>query len=500
MLTPTKKLITPAYIFDFLKRKRYRILFTAIISFCALSLICLLALVLLPTDRIFSQEIRILLDSNDNGGNITYSSGKIFNQLDIISPAVLKQVYTDQNLASDIPFDEFQNLFSVVNYSRKKGLLDADFDQKLSKRNLSIVDLNNLEAAYNKQLATLDKSNYRVNMETSIHLTNEKSVQILSTIPQTWMKVYRKMEGNKLPQTDFDTNFEKKLRSELQTSRLIAVDRASYYIDQLLKLCETLQPLLENRSISLPTGEYLSDLVESLQGIQKYQLGMLRQMILTNNTLRSDLDLYFLKGQIQNLEKEFTAYQAQYESIGKSLSIVQEPSTSTAAGAKTDGTAQQINLDATVLTQITNLVRNDASNAIRRKLADLNITIGQDIARVQAQMQYYQQMLNELGQTKSSVNNVELFNLEFGKMLNNLIATGAKISSFKQLIAKDYLSHLEFYTPVSQVSLRKTYLIPPLKLIAYTLGIWILLNLLLGAIDFARDFFATSPDTDPQEA
>ena len=84
-MAQTEKLITPAYIFDFLKRKRHRILFTAIISFCVLFLICLLALLLLPSDRVFSQKIRIQLNSTNNGGTITYPSGKTFNQTEIIS-------------------------------------------------------------------------------------------------------------------------------------------------------------------------------------------------------------------------------------------------------------------------------------------------------------------------------------------------------------------------------------------------------------------------------
>lgn len=498
-MAQTEKLITPAYIFDFLKRKRHRILFTAVISFCALFLIGLLALLVLPSDRVFSLKIRIQLNSSDNGGTITYPSGKPFNQLDIISPAVLKQVYTDQNLASVIPFDKFQNLFSVVSYSRKLALLDADFDQKLAKRNLSVVDLNRLEASYNKRLAALDKSTYRINMEPSIHLTNEKSVQILSAIPQTWMTLYRQMEGDKLPQTDFDTNFEKKLRAELQTSRLIALDRAAYYNEQLMKLCGTLQPLLANRNINLASGEYLSDLVESLQCIRKYQLDLLRQMILTSNSLHSNLDLYFIRSQIQYLEQELTSRRAQYDSIGKSLSIVQTPVRS-AAAAQADSGPQQVNLDSTVFTQIADLVRSDASNETRRKLADLNVTIGQDIARLQARLQYYQQMLSDLERSKNTPGNAELFNQEFAKMVNNLIATSAKISSFKQLLTKDYLSNLEFYSPTSQISLLKARLLSPLKLIVFTFGIWVLFNLLLIAIDFARDFYAGRDDNSPQEA
>lgn len=498
-MAQTEKLITPVYIFDFLKRKRHRILFTAVISFCALFLIGLLVLLALPSNRVFSQKIRIQLPGSDNGAAIIYPSGKLFNQLDIISPAVLKQVYTDQNLASVIPFDKFQNLFSVVSYSQKLALLDADFDQKLAKRNLSVVDLNRLEAAYNRQLEALDTSTYRINMEPSIQLTNEKSVQILSAIPQTWMNLYRKMEGRKLPQTDFDTNFEKKLRSELQTSRLIALDRAAYYNDQLLKLCSTLQPLLGNRNISLASGEYLSDLVESLHCIRKYQLDLLRQMILTSSNLRSDLDLYFIKSQIQYLQQELTSRQAQYDSVGKSLSIVQAPVRS-AAAAKNDGVPQQVSLDSTVFAQIADLVRSDASNETRRKLADLNVTLGQDIARLQARLLYYQQILGDLERSKNTAGNVELFNQEFVKMVNNLVATSAKISSFKQLLTRDYLSSLEFYSPISQVSLQKARLLSPLKLVVFTFGIWVLFNLLLIAIDFARDFYAGRGGDTPREA
>lgn len=496
----TEKRINPAYIFDFVKRRRHRILFAAVITFCALCILDLLAVLVLPSERLFSQKIHILLNRrNSESSALVYPSGTPFNQLDIISPAVLKKVYEDQELSSVIPFEKFEKLFSVVNYSRKLAILDADFAQKLAKRNLSIVDMNQLESLYSKQLETLDSSIYQINMEPSIHLTNEKSVKILAAVPQTWMLLFRRTEGSKVPNTNIDTNFENKLRAQLQISRLITIDRATYYSERLLQLCDALRQLEGDRSIHLNSGEYIDDLVESLQSVRRYQIDLLRQMILDSKNLHNDYDHFFVRSQIHFLEQNLASVQMRYDSINKSFSLIQAPGKETAAG-KAAESPQQINIDANIFAQIADLATRDSSNVIRKNLAMENIDIGKNIAEIQGRLHYYQQILDELESPKNTPVDIEKFNQELAKMVNNLVAIASKISSFKHLLTEDYLNSLEYYSQESQVSLLNTHLIPPLWLIAISVALWIFFNLFLIAIDFAHEFYTEYDKISQQKA
>ncbi len=494
----TERNIWPGYIFNSIKRKRRRILLTAVISFLSLCLLGLLTLLIMPPERVFSQQIHVQL-KRGKGSVLVYPDETPFNHLDIICPAVLQQVYTDQSLASVIPFDKFTSLFSVVNYSRKLAILNADFGQKLAKRNLSVADMNQLEELYLKKLNDLNNSTYQISMKPSIHLTDEKSAQILGAIPQTWMLLFRKTNGGKLPRIGTDALFAKKLREAIQTSHLIAIDRATHCNDQLLKLCDSLQELQGDRNIRLTSGESLDDLNESLHSIRKYQLDPLLQMVLNSSNLHSDMDRYFVNGQLQSLQQQLASSQMKYDSIGKSLSIIQNPARTTAAGKSADA-GEQVSIDSSVFQQIESLTRRDVNNALRRELATENVSIGEEIAELQSEMQYYQQMLGVMDRSKNIQGNVEQFEQMFTRMVDSLSAAAAKVNGIRQLITEDYLSGLDFFSPAGQISLQNTYLIHPLILTAITAGIWILFNLLVLAIGFARDFYAENSDNPPQAA
>ena len=118
---------------DFFKRKWRRILLTATISLFVAILLFLL-LLLLPANRLFVQDIQVMLENSKGGIGLAYPSKKPFNKLDIISPVVLKQVYRKNNLENVLPFDEFQEMFSVSDYSPKRAFLDSAFAQKLGNR------------------------------------------------------------------------------------------------------------------------------------------------------------------------------------------------------------------------------------------------------------------------------------------------------------------------------------------------------------------------------
>lgn len=458
------------FVMDFFKRKWRRILLTAIISLFVAILLFLL-LLLLPANRLFVQDIQVMLANSKGGIGLAYPSKKPFNKLDIISPVVLKQVYRKNNLENVLPFDEFQEMFSVSDYSPKRAFLDSAFAQKLSKRNLSVVDIERLEADYRRQLASLDLGMFRISMGKNYLIPPETASKILNEIPQTWMEIYRQQEGEKLPQVDLDSNMEKRLRNELQNSRLLAIDRAAVYNEQMLELCDKLIPLLQERNIALPTGEYLPDLIKMLQNVKTYQLNILQSMVFSSKELQNNLDHLFLQSQIQQLENDQSYAKLKYQNLNQALSILQDKSPNLLADDKN------------------NLVRRDTGNAMRRQLANLSLELGEEMAATESRLQYYKQLLNNMnGKAQTTTATKEQFTSLFNATLANMADLGKKVREFKQMLTEEYLSGLNFYVPVGQTIQTTDRLISLPKLGAILFGLWVVFNALMLTISFGKEW------------
>lgn len=477
------------FVMDFFKRKWRRILLTATISLFVAILLFLL-LLLLPANRLFVQDIQVMLENSKGGIGLAYPSKKPFNKLDIISPVVLKQVYRKNNLENVLPFDEFQEMFSVSDYSPKRAFLDSAFAQKLGKRNLSVVDIERLETDYRRQLASLDLGMFRISMGKNYQIPPETASKILNEIPQTWMEIYRQQEGEKLPQVDLDSNMEKRLRSELQNSRLIAIDRAAVYNEQMLELCDKLIPLLQERNLALPTGEYLPDLIKMLQNVKTYQLNILQSMVFSSKELQNNLDHLFLQSQIQQLENEQNYAKLKYQNIDQALSILQDKNPSIRANlpAQPEG-ATQFSLDANIFNQIIELVRRDSSNIMRRQLADLSLELGKEMAQTESKLQFYKQLLQNMNSkvTTGSATK-EQFDSLFNATLANMAELGKKVRQFKQMLTEEYLSGLNFYVPVGQTIQKTDRLISIPKLGVILLGLWVVFNALMLTVSFGKEW------------
>ena len=476
------------FVMDFFKRKWRRILLTATISLFVAILLFLL-LLLLPANRLFVQDIQVMLENSKGGIGLAYPSKKPFNKLDIISPVVLKQVYRKNNLENVLPFDEFQEMFSVSDYSPKRAFLDSAFAQKLGKRNLSVVDIERLETDYRRQLASLDLGMFRISMGKNYQIPPETASKILNEIPQTWMEIYRQQEGEKLPQVDLDSNMEKRLRSELQNSRLIAIDRAAVYNEQMLELCDKLIPLLQERNLALPTGEYLPDLIKMLQNVKTYQLNILQEMVIDSRELQNNLDMLFLQSQLQQLTNEQNHAKLRYQNIDQALSILQDknPSTRSNPPVQPEGVAQ-FSLDANIFNQIVELVRRDSSNTMRRQLADLSLELGEEMAQTESRLQFYKQLQNMNSKVTTGSATKEQFDSLFNATLANMAELGKKVRQFKQMLTEEYLSGLNFYVPVGQTIQKTDRLISIPKLGVILLGLWVVFNALMLTVSFGKEW------------
>lgn len=474
---------------NFLKQRRNAILLYGIVSLVLAVLLFGIGYTLLPSNKIFTQDIRIMLGEADvetvmqNMKNlpptvsksgqmiVIYPSGKPFVPADIINPVVLKQVYEKNKLQDMIDFDHFQNLFSITNYSEKLALVRAEFREKLGRRNLTAVDLKRFEDDYNAALAKIDnKFNYVLSMR-SVGIPPNLAAKILNEIPATWAAMYRKLEAAKIPLNNFDRDLAQKVKDSRAASYFIAIDQALYYNAQMLKLCDQLKALAMNRAIALPGGEYLDDIIDSFRHIQDYQLNLLRQMLLRNPKLHSGLDVAYLTSRLQDIDQKLNEKRAVLGNITDSIRMIGEKYTENSAKTEMDKGTQV--------------------NAMNQNLVNAALECGNEVALLEAQKQYYSQMLAALREkgedAKTAQTDSQAFVKLFDATIQNMISAARKTTEMKELLMKDYLSILEFYAPVTMPALVVERLIPTRYMLAGVFGCWVFFNLLVILILYLQD-------------
>lgn len=474
---------------NFLKQRRNAILLYGIVSLVLAVLLFGIGYTLLPSNKIFTQDIRIMLGEADvetvmqnmknlpptvsKGGQmiVIYPSGKPFVPADIINPVVLKQVYEKNKLQDMIDFDHFQNLFSITNYSEKLAQVRAEFREKLGRRNLTAVDLKRFEDDYNAALAKIDnKFNYVLSMR-SVGIPPNLAAKILNEIPATWAAMYRKLEAAKIPLNNFDRDLAQKVKDSRAASYFIAIDQALYYNAQMLKLCDQLKALAMNRAIALPGGEYLDDIIDSFRHIQDYQLNLLRQMLLRNPKLHSGLDVAYLTSRLQDIDQKLNEKRAVLGNITDSIRMIGEKYTENSAKTEMDKGTQV--------------------NAMNQNLVNAALECGNEVALLEAQKQYYSQMLAALREkgedAKTAQADSQAFVKLFDATIQNMISAARKTTEMKELLMKDYLSTLEFYAPVTMPALVVERLIPTRYMLAGVFGCWVFFNLLVILILYLKD-------------
>ena len=474
---------------NFLKQRRNTILLYGIVSLVLAVVLFGIGYTLLPSNKIFTQDIRIMLGEADvetvmqNMKNlpptvsksgqmiVIYPSGKPFVPADIINPVVLKQVYEKNKLQDMIDFDHFQNLFSITNYSEKLAQVRAEFREKLGRRNLTAVDLKRFEDDYNAALAKIDnKFNYVLSMR-SVGIPPNLAAKILNEIPATWAAMYRKLEAAKIPLNNFDRDLAQKVKDSRAASYFIAIDQALYYNAQMLKLCDQLKALAMNRAIALPGGEYLDDIIDSFRHIQDYQLNLLRQMLLRNPKLHSGLDVAYLTSRLQDIDQKLNEKRAVLGNITDSIRMIGEKYTENSAKTEMDKGTQV--------------------NAMNQNLVNAALECGNEVALLEAQKQYYSQMLAALREkgedAKTAQTDSQAFVKLFDATIQNMISAARKTTEMKELLMKDYLSTLEFYAPVTMPALVVERLIPTRYMLAGVFGCWVFFNLLVILILYLQD-------------
>ena len=151
----------------------------------------------------------------------------------------------------------------------------------------------------------------------------------------------------------------------------------------------------------------------------------------------------------------------------------------------------QVNFDSSFFSELSKLIRSDANRAMNQKLVNAALECGNEVALLEAQKQYYSQMLAALREkgedAKTAQADSQAFVKLFDATIQNMISAARKTTEMKELLMKDYLSTLEFYAPVTMPALVVERLIPTRYMLAGVFGCWVFFNLLVILILYFQD-------------
>lgn len=468
-------------IITFLKKYGIRITLFGVLTIVAALCVIAAAYFLLPRKSNYISTIFLQLQKNKN--TMVYPSEKPFSANDIISTPVLREVYNNHKLNGKIKFEDFCALFSLSGIDIEKALLAAQFKDKLSSKKLSVVELKNLEEAYANALQQLESGSVNIAMTPTLRFTEHDTVQILNEIPKVWFDIYSKQEAKIFPQIDTVAQVQSLRKNVAIDGRITTLNKAKNICTKLQNACKELDEILNGRKVSLPSGEFLSDLQERLTVLNTLRIQPMFLIVKDFTGSQHSYETLSLKANLMEIEKNIKMEKTKYAATLAAINIlhpaenIREMKNAGTSGDKQ--TAMNVTLDNSFFSSLEVLIRKSNSIHRREQYADNALKIQEKLAELEAEKEH---CLNLLAiQNKNDAVRLltkEQFNALENVMFTELIDLCKKVNDFRDLIFKDHVQNRSFFTTTGSVLKLSSFYIPFKRIAAGLICLVLLLNVI----------------------
>lgn len=477
-----------AKVISYLKVRFKSIFFRGVISLIVTVLLLTVLWAFSPRKVMYSQDVMLMLPKGEK--TFSYPDGTEFSTADLISPSVLNEIYRECKLQERMPENDFQKIFMVVNSDIERTLLDAEYREKMAKRNISLVDLRKLQDEYTNKIDALPKNRFSVMMNAEVPFSFLEAQNILSKIPVIWFKQYSVLHSEPLPPVENLAAYDPASVS----GNLLQLERAYLYCRNLQEHCKQLDDqLAKNRNFAAKTGETLSDLLHNLQQLERFELSLLRQYIQCNAKLQQPADKLFVQSRVSHIRQELLRENELRNNVVNIINTIRS-NTAVSAPAGTQNTpvattaVQQdatLQLDSAFLTRYGALVQKTAAQNLIVPYLEKMEKSSDKIAALNAENLYFDMFLKAENTAPVAEITPEKFQEMLKKANADLIAAGKKVDELQNYLQTHALSSDYFVSDGYAKEVKNLSL--PIKLIAVGLiAIWMLFNIIVIVIDFYK--------------
>jgi hypothetical protein len=300
-------------------------------------------------------------------------------------------------------------------------------------------------------------------MYPSLKVSKADSVKILNSIPVAWFEIYSKQEAKSFPVIETPQQI-KELRTACTTDgHLIFLDKSRIACKNLIRACQELDEMLPGQKITLPSGELLADLNNSLNALNNYRINPLLLLTREINALQSPFDKIFLQANIIESDKQIKAEQSKLAGTLNTLNILMNKKSAAVGNAvagKVDSASMTMNLDGNFFQELQNLIRKSENNYQKVKYAEAALKLELLIASLNAEKDYYTTLANHKADAKSASLTVDEFKKMEEAMFNELLNISTKMNAFRDLIFKNQLTRNKFFTTNGEILEFKDFPVP----------------------------------------
>lgn len=447
---------------QFVAKHGVRIILRGLVSLATVA--CLLALyyAFAPREESYKAELLVTLESRD--GAIIYPNGDLFSLHDIVSAPVLNRIWTKYEMnKKGVKFEDFTRWFSVVAYDKGRAKIDAEFHGKMSKRNVTVTELNALQKEYETKLASLASNRFTLEVRPGRLLTRDTAAKLLVDIPEAWYSEYVTLKAPTIPAvvaTDAIKTYVSRTKT-LGGRVLELMDVIHQYLDELKETCSFVRHrILRGRNVMID-GKDFGAYESELAIFASESLRLKNQLLATGS--KADIGGYVAARQDDmaceqmELDERIKAVQQTLDAIGEVKRPNGANSTITATDEPTSRATQQ-------------MVQKYAQEltALREKMAVL------------AARKLYHQQIEQYVKTNSNREKTDKEAQEITAAISvytsQLLELGSKIVAFRDQCLKTYRTSDQFYVISTTPTYAKSFAITLPRVALGMLALFALVN------------------------
>ena len=464
--------------------------FTGLAAKAAISLGVVLGILALyyafaPRSESYRAEVQVTLESRD--GSQIYPNGDRFGFRDIISAPVMNRVWTKYGFdAKGVKFEDFCGWFSIVAYDKERAKIDAEFQGKMSKRNITVTELTALQKDYETKLAALASNRFALTVRPERILDRDTAAKLLADVPETWFSEYATIKAPQIPAVvSVDAVRSYVERSKASGGRALElIDAIRNYLTELKATCAFIRNgIMRGRNAKID-GVDLGTYESQLEVLSAEVLRLKNKLLVGGS--EADLGGYLAARQ-DDMECEKLELEESVKAVQQTLDLIGEVKRGVAEqkrGAASAADASQLTLQADTgfFADFTAMIRRDANQELVQKYAQELTDLRKQQAELAARKLYYDQieryMKANAAKTASGKASADATAAIDG-FSEQLFALGGKIVAFRDDCLAIYRTSDQFYVIAEPAAYARSFKFTLPRFALGLLALWFLYNLVV---------------------
>ena len=436
-----------------------------------------------PRSESYRADVRITLESR--GGDAVYPNGDRFGSHDLISSPVLSRLWHKYGFdAKGVKFEDFSAWFTIVGYDKERAKVDAEFQGKMSKRNITVSELTAVQKEYEAKLATLSTTTFALSLRPDALLDRDTAVRLLQDIPETWFAEYASIKAPTIPAVvSSDAIRAYVVRTQKSGGRALElVDTIRRYLAELRATARRCRSgLMRGRNARLEGVDL--GMYESQLAIFSTEILRLKNRLLVNGG-EADLGGY-VAARLDDMACERLELEEQINAVVQTMELVgdgkRKAESSRQVVAAADQTPVTVQADSGFFSDFSAMIRRDANQELVPKYAQELTDLRKKMADLSSRQLYYDQiekyMKTNAATPETAGKALAETTAAIEAFTSELLDVGAKIVDFRDRCLETYRTSDQFYVIPATPAYAKAFKLTLPRAALGLLALWFLYNL-----------------------